>query len=352
MRQSFGYRPSPGKIAFCTIAAIVIGVLEPLALTLQMMLPMPALSLIAVLGVALSVAGGVIPAIVLCVVAVGSTLLGFGPLVAILMAAMSLAPAAVIVLGICRKRPFFRQMFWGVTAFLACTTAAVLLAGLFFGGDMIGKAMDFVRSMFDGQKDALWASIAEVLSAGSITKADFVNAYYQTLNLMETYYEYRLLANLLSGAALSGVICVFWGNWLAARRGEATAESFRGLSEWYLPANLTLGLLMMLAASAVLNATSIPGGATVWLIVSDLAKVAFIIQGYAAMDRRLKAGGASSGRRKGMVVLAILAGVIFTTWIFDLTAIAGCGSALFGRRGAAKPWIDKIKKTMDGDDRR
>lgn len=353
MRQDFGYKPSLGKIVFCTVAAIVAGALEPLALVFQLMLPMPAVSLIAMLGVALSVIGGMVPAIALGAVATISTLLGFGPAATVVMAAMTIVPAMVIILGIRQKQPFFQQMFRGVTAFLASVMAAVLLAGLLFGGDVIGRAMDFVRSVFEEQQDAIWASLREVLIGrqGDITKTDFVNAYYATLNLMETYYEYRLLANLLSGAVLTGVISVLWGNWLAARRGEATVESFRGVSEWFLPANLTLGLLMVLVVSALLSMTSVSGGATVWLIVSDLARVAFVIQAYAAMDRKLKAKGASRGRRTGMIVLAVFAGAISDGWIFELTAVAGCASALFGRRGAARPLIDKIKKTMDGDDR-
>ena len=358
MRQTYGYKPSPGKVVGCTILAVVLGVLAPLALMLQVMMPMPALSVTVLLAAALCVVGGLIPAAVLGVVALVGTLVGLGPAATVIAAIMCGPPAVVIIHGIRQKKPFFRQMFSGVAVCMACVIAAVLMAGALFGGDMIEKAVDFVRAAFEQQQDVLWASVQEMLGGvgGGVTQADFTGAYYDALNLMEAYYEYSLLANLLTGAAMTGVIGVLWGNWLAARRGEVTPESFRGLGEWYLPSNLTLGLLMMLLFSAILKGTSFAGGTTVWVIVSGLARVAFVIQALAAVDRRLKAQGSTRGRRTAMVVLVIVAGALSGDWFFGLdlfgiVAIAGCASALFGRRGAARPIVDRIKKDMDGEGR-
>ena len=358
MRQSYGYRPSTGKIIGCTILAVVLGILAPFALMFQVMMPMPALNIVVLLAAALSVGGGLIPAVVLGVAALVGTLVGLGPGITVLEVLMCVPSAVVMIRGVRRKEPFFRQMFHGVAVCMACVIAAVLLAGVFFGGDMIEKAVDFVRSMFEQQQDVLWASVQEMLggSGSGVTQTDFAGVYYDALNLMEAYYEYNLLANLLTGAAMTGVVGVLWGNWLAARRGEVTPDSFRGLGEWYLPSNLTLGLLMMLLFSAVLKGTSFAGGTTVWVIVSGLARLAFVIQALAAVDRRLKAQGSARGRRTAMVVLVIVAGTLSGDWflgldLFGIVAIAGCASALFGRRGAARPIVDKIKKDMDGDSR-
>ena len=358
MRQGYDYRPSTGKIVGCTVLAAVLGVLTPFAMMLQVMMPMPALSIAVLLATALSVAGGMIPAAVLGAVALAGIMAGLGPVLTLIAAVMWGLPAVVMIRGIRRKGPFFRQMFRGVAVCMACVIAAVLLAGALFGGNMIEKAVDFVRLAFEQQQDVLWASVQEMLGgAGSgVTQADFAGAYYDALNLMEAYYEYNLLANLLTGAAMTGVIGVLWGNWLAARRGEVTPDSFRGLGEWYLPSNLTLGLLLMLLLSAVLKGTSFAGGTAVWMIVSGLARLAFVIQALAAIDRRLKAKGSARGRRTAMVVLVIVAGTLSGEWFFGLdlfgiAAIAGCASALFGRRGAARPIVDKIKKDMDGDGR-
>ena len=358
MRQSYDYRPSTGKVVGCTILAVMLGVLAPLALMLQVMMPMPGLSIVMLLAVAFSVVGGMIPAVVLGVVALAGTWLGFDLTVALLAAVMCVLPTAVVIRGVRRKEPFFRQMLCGVTACMACAIAAVLLAGAFFGGNMIERAIGFVRSAFDQQQSLLWASTREMLgsAASGITKADFVSSFYGMLDLLEAYYEYNLLANLLTGAAMTGVIAVFWGNWLAARRGEVTPESFRGLGEWYLPSNLTLGLLMVLAVSTAFKALSVAGGATVWIIVSALARLAFVIQALAAIDRRLKAQGSGRGRRTAMTVLMIVAGMLSGEWFFGLdlfgiVALAGCASALFGRRGAARPIVEKIKKNLDGDSR-
>ena len=81
-----------------------------------------------------------------------------------------------------------------------------------------------------------------------------------------------------------------------------------------------------------------------------------MIQALAAIDRRLKAQGSGRGRRTAMTVLMIVAGMLSGEWFFGLdlfgiVALAGCASALFGRRGAARPIVEKIKKNLDGDSR-
>jgi len=172
---------------------------------------------------------------------------------------------------------------------------------------------------------------------------------------MQSYYESNLLANQFAGAIWTAALAVLAGNWLLARRGEATTESFKGLFEWYLPANVTKGLLMMLAVSALLLNFSIRGNVALYIIVSRIVLTAFVIQGFAANDRRMRRNGASRGRRQGAVVLlvlleALLGNALLGLDVFALLAIAGGGSALFGSRGAARPMIDHIKEKMKNID--
>ena len=84
----------------------------------------------------------------------------------------------------------------------------------------------------------------------------------------------------------------------------------------------------------------------------ELAEVAFVVQALAAIDRRLKARGSTRGRRTAAVVLILLAGVLLSgLGVFELLMLAGGASALFGSHGAARPIVEKIKKTFGGDDR-
>ena len=73
------------------------------------------------------------------------------------------------------------------------------------------------------------------------------------------------------------------------------------------------------------------------------------MQALAACDRRIKARGATRGRRTATVVLILLAGLIFRAYgTFTFLSLIGCASALFGRRGAARPIVEKLKKTFGG----
>lgn len=352
LNQSYATRPSVGKIVVATILAVVLGLLNSFLLTFQLMLPMPALSLVSVVIVALYASAGVIPAIALAVVALGSAVLTFGLPMTAIMIPMCALPPVMMILGIRAKRPFFQQVRRGLVVCIGGTAVSVLLMGVLFGGDIIGQLMDFIRQIFEESKTILWESMAQNLQAMglSLTLEEFSSAYLETLSILQTYYEYHMLSNLLSGAVLTGVLAVFWGNWLAARRGEATADSFLGLHEWYLPANLTWGLLLTLVFAAILRALPVSGSATLQVIVGDLAQLAFMIQAFAAMDRKLKTRGASRGRRTGMVILILIAGMLFG-YLYTIAALAGCASALFGRKGAARPAIEKIKSYMDGGDR-
>lgn len=353
MNQNAGIRPTAGKIVFGTIVAVIVGLVEPFLLSLQLMLPMPALNVAGVLAVALYAYAGVVPACVLGVLSIAGIVVGFGGSAGLVALPMCLIPPIVILWGLRTPKPFFRQMTVGILAALGATTLSAVLAGIVFGGELIGQLMDMVAETFQANKDAIWSALQPSFATAGIqlTAEEFSDLYLQLLQLLRMYYEYHSLANLLTGAVLTAVLSVFWGNWLEARRGNATVDSFKGLHEWSLPANVTWGLLMTLVASAVLNVAGVSGGMTVWIVVSDLAQLAFIIQAFSAIDRRLKARGSSRGRRTGTVVLVLLASVILSGFaLMQILAVAGCASALFGRKGAARPIVEKVRKMINGDD--
>ena len=188
------------------------------------------------------------------------------------------------------------------------------------------------------------------------TYEEFTALFYSMLRLVKIYYETYLAADLLSGAIWTAALSTLWGNWLAARRGMATKESFAGLHEWRLPANLTWGILMTLAAAFVLKYTSVPGVGAAWAAVEKLSMTAFTLQALGANDRRLKSGGASVSRRVTSVVLLMVLGGVAVPMVLGwsvttLLGVIGAVSAVFGRYGALRPWIDKHKNDMNGSGR-
>ena len=109
---------------------------------------------------------------------------------------------------------------------------------------------------------------------------------------------------------------------------------------------------MTLLAAWIVTGTAIPGGAIAWCAISALAQVAFVVQALAACDRRIKARGATRGRRTATVVLILLAGLIFPRLRHVHVPVADrlrIGAVRSPRRGA--PIVEKLKKTFGGDDR-
>jgi len=355
LEQTIKPRRSVGKIVIGIVIAVILGVLHPFTLVFQVMMPL-SVSIMTMAAAVLYVYGGLIPAATLCTVGTLLAFLGYGPQTGAATLPLIVLPAAVIIFGIRAKKPFFEQMKLGQAAGILGAVAAMALITLFFGDEFVSLVVAQVKDTFEMMKDLMLEAVNIYLPAESaISMEEFSGIYYDMFRLMQEYYESNLLANLISGAVYTVAISVLWGNWLAARRGEATTESFRGLCDWFLPSNLTWGLLLMLICSALLLQFPVRGNAEVWAIVSSLCGTVFSIQGFAALDRRMKAGGSSGKRRTTMIVLLVLFGSYATQMItgmtiFSIMALVGGASAAFGRNGAARPWINKIKENMNGDD--
>lgn len=357
MDYSYTPKPSTGKIVFSTVLAVIIGALYPLWLTVQLIFPTLTPCFPVIFVVALYAAAGIAPAIGFCAAVLPSTLLGFGPALGVAALPVCLVPVVVSVLGIRARRPFFSQMSRSIAAGMIGTVLSIVIAALGFGTDMIGQLMAHVQGAFEEMMPALW-SVQESLFASygiELTYEEYATAYFDALRILEQYYELYLPGNLLTGAAMTSLIAVFWGNWLKARRGEITQESFVSLSGWYLPGNMTIGILLTLVVGLIVSKMNITGGNTAWIAVTTLAQFAFCVQGFAALDRRQKDTGASRKRRTFIAVMFLVLGLMTNNGsvlsLFFLLALAGAGSALFGRRGAVRLWMEKNKENMNGEDR-
>lgn len=358
MNQFGGIKLSRGKVAACSVIALVLGLLQPLALILQVMMPIPGICIAMVAATVMYAGAGVVPTAIMGVCALASVLLVFDWLPMLLFVLIWVLPAFVLIHGMRKKHPFFVQLLRGIAVAMSAVALAVAGLALFYGQDVIAQAVDQLRSTFSSQEELFWEMFQPMLqNSDSVLSRDaFVEAYYEMFNMLQAYYEYYLLANLLSGAAISAMLSALWGNWMMARRGEATTESFRGLGEWFLPHNATVGILLTLVVSRLLTMTSLAGAETAWIVVRSLGALAFAVQCLAALDRRMKANGERASRRIAMLTLLVVCGSIMGSALFgidlmNVLAIAGCASALFGRRGAAKPLIQRIKDNMDGKGR-
>lgn len=347
MNQFTEIKPSFGRVALSCVTALILGLLQPFAVIFQIMFPMPGIS-IAAIAAAVSFGGaGLAPVIVLGAASALSLLFIFGIKLGLLAMLLWAVPAAVMVSGIRRRDPFFRQLTKAIIAAVAVTALAAAGVAMVFGADVVKQVIDQLRASFTSQQELFWEVLAPMIRVESFD--EFVEYYYVMFNTLELYYNYYLLSNLFNGAILSAAVGVLWGNWRVARRGGAMADSYRGLSQWYLPANTTWGLLMMLAAAFILAKIKLPAAQSAWVLVSSLCQTVFLIQCMAAFDRRMKTNGSGHGMRVMMILL--MTGMSYLGGMITMVAILGAASALFGSKGAATPLIAKYNDKSDGKGR-
>ena len=364
-------RRSVGRTVGFTVLAAVLGLAMPLVLSIELIMPMfglsmnaamlttsvasalmtttPFLLLTVPLSAALERAAGRVPAYVLLGVSTLAMLL-MGPVYA-LMYALAVLPCAIVVIGGVRAaKPFSEQVRMALIAAVGGLFALVLTALICFGRDMIGTAAEEFNTMYMTNLRFMYPALRSNFAASGVEVSleELQQASSEVIGLVVNYYRDYLLSNLLCGAVLSALMALLWGNWLSARHGDATTQSFVGIHEWFLPANLTYGLLLMFAASVVVGLTGLAGAGKTAIIVRGLCVMAFAIQGVGAWDRRMKDSGRSRTYRTVWIAVFMVAGLLggvrlFGLSLFRLMALGGVWSALFGRKGALKPKIDEMK---------
>lgn len=219
MSQNNSLRPSTGKIVVGSVLALILAFLLPQVLMFQLMTFN--LGVVAMAGVALTIWAGPIPGILLAVAGTANMMYFYGFQVGAVLLPMAVAPPVAVALGVRGRRPFFQQMQVGLIAFLAGTVVTALLAAIAFGGDIVARVVAMIGEVFDEIGPEVWTIVQPSMEAldPSITFEQFSEAFGEALALIQAYYELYLLANLLAGAAVTAIVSVFWGNWLAARRG-------------------------------------------------------------------------------------------------------------------------------------
>lgn len=350
MTSNQPYRIPGGKVALGVVLAIVIGALTPVLTVLEMSVLMPVVLLSGVFMAFLYFYAGPVPAWLFTGVQLASTAFALDTTFMWMLLVGGTLPAAVVIRGIARKQPFFEQLRRGIAAYAAGVIGAILIAYMRYGGNMIGKLVDALQGQFDLMPDEMFAPFVDALNAAltasglpgmrQVTVSDYRAQLTGILSLLGDTYGQTLPGTLLSGAALSGVLSVLWGNWIQARRGLATNDSYVGLNAWFLPRQVTFGLALIWVVSYILSETGYAGGSAAYTTVYQLVSMAFYVQALAAIDRFFYRRGASSRRRTRLVVLAMVFGLLFRLF-GAMMFILGAASALFGSHGAIRRASDR-----------
>ena len=351
---------SPGRIAGDTVLALIVGALLPVVAVLQISLLVPVMMLGGILASRLKARAGWIPVGALFAATLASGMWLMGIQVALIVVTASQLPAVPVLLQTQRKAPFFSQLKTAVIAYAGGLLVAMLIAYASFGSGMVAQFVNLLRAEYDRMPDATlqplveWVNSMLAVGAGRGIEMMTVDAFRAQLNgvldLMQQAYAQTLPGALLSGALLSGMLTALWGSWTMARLGMATNESFVGMSGWFLPPQMTVGMLALWLVGLILMNTGYTSGTTVYLTISQSVGAVFAVQFLCALDRRMLRGGRGLSGRRVMIVLLSIAALIFRGFGSFLCYI-GVASALFGSRGAVRQWVQKRQdEDSDRDD--
>ena len=347
-------RASAGKVLLGIVLALAIGALLPVVLTLQVAALMPVVLIGGVMMVFLCCFGGWIPACVLLAAQLASTAFFMGSTIMWMVLAAVVLPAVFVMRGIILRQKFFSQMRNALMVQMAGLIIAVFIAFMAFGSNMIAQMMDALRAQFAQMPDEIFEPFVDAINSAFAMMGDgavpqesmmTVERYREMLmgtmlDVMQEVYVQNLPAVLLTGAAITAILSVLWGNWMMARRGYATTESFIGMSRWFLPAQLSCGLILMWVASYILAVVGYASGETVYVSIYMLVQLAFFVQALASIDRLFLKRGMRPGSRYALMTVILLASQMFSLFN-NVLFIYGGASALFGSRGAIRLWMQK-----------
>ena len=345
-----GFSVSPGRLVGSVILAILFGGLLPVISVFQISLLVPVLMLGGILAVYLKARAGWIPVAVMVAAALAASLWAMGERLTLVLLVASLLPSLSVMRGVALKDPFFDQLRTGVIAFVVGLLAAVLIAYASYGSGMVAQFMNLLRAQYDQMPDAALQPIVEwansllpagTAGAGQLMTVDFFRSQLSgMLDLLQQTYGQLLPGTLISGALLSGVISVLWGNWTMARRGLATNESFVGMSGWFMPPQLSIGAIVMWLVGLIMMYSGAANGATIHMTIAQVAGAAFAIQALSALDRRMLRADRPLGRRRALVTLfAVFA--LLLRGVGSALSYVGVASALFGSHGAIRLWLQR-----------
>jgi hypothetical protein len=340
LTQAYAPRPAKSRVILGLVIACLMAALSPyLTLLSTVVLIVP------VLLAFLYAFSGIVPVIAGSSLTLGAFALVFD-FTGMWMALVAfIAPAALIVRNLRLRLPFFRQLAIAVISLMAGVVAALAIAYLALGTDIISALTPYLRAALEsveypGVVDYLLASAytipgapaaytPELLMTGFLAEAQRASYLDAFIGSMHASLALTLPGHLLRASALAGVLAVVWPGYLIEKKAPPAQGAFVPPGEWHAPYHLILGLLGTLGVSYILHWQNISGGDTAYMTMRALILLLFRVQAAASIERRLKAAGAKTWTRALIIVI--------TQLIFgDIAVFYGAASAMFGSKGAIK----------------
>jgi len=349
-----------GKVVAGVILALVIGALFPVIFSVQLSLMMPLILVCNFVMPVLFVGAGKAAVGALVFSMIASSIFFFGDISAIMLVGASVLPGIAVISGMTRRLNFFDQLRSGIITHIMGYMIAVFIANLSFGGDMISKFIDGMRAQFNALPDELILPIVDYVNAmmanlagGTIapeylvTVEEYRNIFSGTMmDVLQARYVEYLPACILTGAVVSGLISVLWGNWRMARKGLATPESFIGMSGWNFPAGFACGVFFIwITGFAFVGSSEYKSAISAYRAIDMLVQIAFLVQALACFDRMLIKRYTGLRARRVLIILLIIGALIMPGVNMILQAVGAVNLLII----IIKSIVKRIDKEFDDD---
>ncbi|MBR4443958.1 MAG: DUF2232 domain-containing protein [Clostridia bacterium] len=341
---------SPGKVIGACVVALIAGLLQPFGL---------AFSVLCVFGTILTPVffawAGPAPALAY----LGASLCSLATMWGMAMAAAGLLlfalPAGAVIALMIRRAPYFARLRAAVGAQLASLLALVLILYAGLGRSLVDVLMEAMTAWADelpaplvtimlqqfALTGALDAESGSVVLSGALTAEQSLAALHEILEQTGEALRLTLPAMLVSSGIITGILATALPGKICARRGDD--PEYVPVSGWHVPVRLTLGALVALVTAYALNWAQVNGAESVLIAVLRGVHVIYMVAGVAALSRRFKEMGRSTGFRVVMIGLPLL-------FVPTLVMVIGVCSALFGRQGHISGYIRKKAGERDKED--
>lgn len=343
LAQSESPQNRASRVVIGVIVALLLGIVSPY---------LAVIPLVPVLLAFLYAYGGLVPAVLCAALTIGTYAVSFG-LTGMLMGFVAyIVPAAFIVRGIRMRLPFFRQIVIAIASLAGGIVAALALAYVALGSNLLGgidegmrETLDAVAKVYPGLIDAVMARAylipgapetvtSDLLINGFLTEAQRTGYIDALVSDLQAMLALTLPGYLLSMAAFSGTLAVAWAGYVKRNEPETSEISYVPLARWYTPYQLSLGMLVTLGVGYLLFRQNVSGGDTLYITIRSIIRIVFMIQAAVSLERRLQAFGAKMWLR---VVIILLIALLFG----DFCVYYGGASALVGSTGAIKQLLEK-----------
>lgn len=254
---------------------------------------------------------------------------------------LALVTPAIILIFL-ENRPFNMQMKASIISFEVGIVVSLVLLYLRYGANMIESLMLHLPGVVHEMPLEQLSSLIENVSAAlgrNIVQDDFYNLFEKAVEMLIPVYQANFPGMLFGGGLVSAVLCVGLSGRMLKKQGRGGKGAYCPLRRWALPASTTGGLLLMICAGYIIYLSDMPQGMALLYAVYDIAIVAFCIQAFSSIARRMYA----SPLKRGVQIFILIAFLLLSMSGASLyLGIYGCASAIFGRYGAVRQKLEQM----------